>query len=1112
MKLSIGMMVKNEEKYLEQCLNSIMPILDKIDSELVIVDTGSNDRTIEIAKKFTDKIYFHDWNNNFAEMRNITISYCSGEWFFCIDGDEVLEDCTEIINFFDLEEYKKYESAVINVKNLMDLSDSTNYVIYAGLRLFKKDREFRYEGAIHNQPVFKQPTAKLNASIQHFGYIATDKDLMEKKFKRTSEILKKELKENPKDFYYMYLLSVSYAMHGDKEEATLEIEKCYNYIKENKIDLSEHLYVLQQLCISYFNANNYLQVVKYATEWLAYQSNVIDVYYFLGSSKLMLSNDEEAISYLEKYIEIVENSYNNLVDIKTLNYTLGKIDEVHFNLALLYSKIMNNEKAIYYLLKIESNKYNIIQEIVTLCIRNKCYERLYEYYNNLLETEDYNKINEFFLYIEAAKLHLDKIECNNITEIFAKGTSLYARLNNIRINYENNNPDIIEYIKDFIDKEGITNLPDYYGDLIYYLINLKENVSQVLEKVTYKVLNRYLEYITTKYDDFSDKLYEYLKAYEEKEDFKSLKINKELLRYVILLNKLDKKKFQYSFIRYIDTGIKYVNTVYTPFILENEKYQECRNEEDGFFIFMRTASQYEKSDKKLYLHYLSKALEVYPNMKDGIKLLLEEIKEVSNMQNNEIEQYKLQVKNTIKLLIDSGKIEDAEKVINEYDEIVKDDVEMYTFKAVISMLQGRFIEVEKIIKNGLLIDNNNFDLFYNLGYLYDIQNKKIEAVSAYTIAKILCKDDNFKGLIEENISRISEKKPNIYNVVLYGTLEQCVNLKEMFREWNVIGYIIYGNSKVHNEKILSVQKIATYNYDFIFIADESNENSILEELMKYGVDRNIYSYSMFKMSVIEGFDYRIKELLYADGIEMLITGSSYAEVGIKVEELNTSAINFAFSSQDLFYDYEIINYLLNYQNIKNSIKYVILGLSYYYFDYDMSKSIAKYRVHRYTDYIDNLHYNNDIIGVNLTKVFYNTRLGFNDYYEMNKMKENAIVKYKDKDQEYVAQRNSSMNYNVTREENIDIFSKYLNLLKANNIKPIIVICPTSKYYNKYFQDGYQKNKFYRIINDFKNKYDFQIIDYFDSDLFEDGDFWDYGHLNGRGTKKFTNIINKEIKW
>ncbi|EQB3123896.1 glycosyltransferase, partial [Clostridium botulinum] len=75
MKLSIAMMVKNESKYLDKCLSSLKPVLDAVSSELIIVDTGSTDNTVEIAKKYTDKLYFHNWNNDFSDMRNITIDY-----------------------------------------------------------------------------------------------------------------------------------------------------------------------------------------------------------------------------------------------------------------------------------------------------------------------------------------------------------------------------------------------------------------------------------------------------------------------------------------------------------------------------------------------------------------------------------------------------------------------------------------------------------------------------------------------------------------------------------------------------------------------------------------------------------------------------------------------------------------------------------------------------------------------------------------------------------------------------------------------------------------------------------------------------------------------------
>ena len=152
-----------------------------------------------------------------------------------------------------------------------------------------------------------------------------------------------------------------------------------------------------------------------------------------------------------------------------------------------------------------------------------------------------------------------------------------------------------------------------------------------------------------------------------------------------------------------------------------------------------------------------------------------------------------------------------------------------------------------------------------------------------------------------------------------------------------------------------------------------------------------------------------------------------------------------------------------------------------------------------------------IIGVDITKAFYEERITFQDYVNMNKMKEKSILNINDQNGIYEAKRNSSMDYKDTRYENEKILDNYIHFLKENNIKPIIVICPTSSYYRKYFNNN-KKTTFYNILNRINEKYNVQVIDYFQSCLFQDDDFWDYSHLNGKGAEKFTKILNEEIEW
>lgn len=120
MILSICMMVKNEEKNLDRCLKSLQPLKDALDSELIILDTGSEDRTVEIAKRYTDKVYFREWNNNFADMRNTSFSYAKGEWILMIDADEEIEDASGIITFFSSNSYLSYEAASVTIKSIVN--------------------------------------------------------------------------------------------------------------------------------------------------------------------------------------------------------------------------------------------------------------------------------------------------------------------------------------------------------------------------------------------------------------------------------------------------------------------------------------------------------------------------------------------------------------------------------------------------------------------------------------------------------------------------------------------------------------------------------------------------------------------------------------------------------------------------------------------------------------------------------------------------------------------------------------------------------------------------------------------------------------------------------
>ncbi|MDX5641127.1 glycosyltransferase family 2 protein, partial [Clostridioides difficile] len=217
MLLSIVMIVKNEEKILEKTLKSLTTLRNSIESELIIVDTGSTDDTIKISKKYTEKVYFHNWNNDFSSMRNISISYAKGEWLLILDADEILIDSSTIVKFFKDGLDKKFNSASIQLKNLYSY-DKKLYGYCSVLRLFK-NVDFRYHGKVHEQPIYKNPIFNNVADFEHYGYLFEDEEIRLNKVKRNEKLLFQELKENDNSPYTNYQLGKNFIILGKYQEA-----------------------------------------------------------------------------------------------------------------------------------------------------------------------------------------------------------------------------------------------------------------------------------------------------------------------------------------------------------------------------------------------------------------------------------------------------------------------------------------------------------------------------------------------------------------------------------------------------------------------------------------------------------------------------------------------------------------------------------------------------------------------------------------------------------------------------------------------------------------------------------------------------------------------------
>ena len=235
MKISVAMIVKNEEVLLERALTSLNGV-----DEIIICDTGSEDNTIAIAKKFTDKVFTdYKWNDSFAEARNHSLDKCTGDWILIIDADEYLaEGAITLIR----EKIKSVRGKCINFKCKGEKGSGYHFMP----RLFKTGLGIKYKGVAHNYL-----TATADESwddlILYYGYSPAH----EKDPDRTLRILLKAVKANPELLREKFYLAREYLYRKDYISAIYWYEEYIN----KSVFLSERSEAYYQLGRCYWNIN-----------------------------------------------------------------------------------------------------------------------------------------------------------------------------------------------------------------------------------------------------------------------------------------------------------------------------------------------------------------------------------------------------------------------------------------------------------------------------------------------------------------------------------------------------------------------------------------------------------------------------------------------------------------------------------------------------------------------------------------------------------------------------------------------------------------------------------------------------------------------------------------
>jgi len=246
MSISLCMITKNEEKFIGQAINSVKSIVD----EVIVVDTGSTDKTREIVIRLGAKVFYKDWTNDFSDARNFSISKATKDWILVLDADEIiaqddLEKLKELttsnagaFSFVQRNYSNKVNDArFIPIKETPASKDYKGYLKAVVTRLFKNDKRIKFTGKVHesvNESIteINGKIVESNIPIHHY-FEEKGKENLKQRQLMYLDISKEKLKTNPNDpKTHCDIGIISWEFNKDSKTAIHHFEKAIEFAKD----------------------------------------------------------------------------------------------------------------------------------------------------------------------------------------------------------------------------------------------------------------------------------------------------------------------------------------------------------------------------------------------------------------------------------------------------------------------------------------------------------------------------------------------------------------------------------------------------------------------------------------------------------------------------------------------------------------------------------------------------------------------------------------------------------------------------------------------------------------------------------------------------------------
>jgi tetratricopeptide (TPR) repeat protein len=243
MTLSLCMIVRDEEEMLPRSLAAVRDAVD----EIIVVDTGSVDRTVEIARSFGAKVIEREWTGSFADARNVSFEAATGDWVMYLDADEVLvsDDAQRLREILGRTWREAFYLVETNFTG--ELGDGTA-VTHNALRVFRNRPEYRFEGRIHEQIAHHLPAGQperleiTDVRVEHYGYLGVVRESKDKS-RRNIELLERQRDGGEEESGFLHFnLGSEYAALGENDAARESFERAWEIMRDQP-DLAAYGYI-----------------------------------------------------------------------------------------------------------------------------------------------------------------------------------------------------------------------------------------------------------------------------------------------------------------------------------------------------------------------------------------------------------------------------------------------------------------------------------------------------------------------------------------------------------------------------------------------------------------------------------------------------------------------------------------------------------------------------------------------------------------------------------------------------------------------------------------------------------------------------------------------------